>query len=160
TLISSADAAKEIKVLINASDKQVNDGVQLVGRAGQALQRIASQVVEINGIVVGIATAAEEQATALQEVNTAVNQMDQMTQQNAAMVEESNAATSDLSSEAEKMGELMSLFQLGQTGKPAPSNKPRRVAAPDKPARQAQPKLMRAVGGGRSAAPADTWEEF
>ena len=63
-------------------------GVDLVGRTGEALERIVAQVAQINGLVVEIAASAEEQATGLAEVNTAINQMDQVTQQNAAMVEQ------------------------------------------------------------------------
>lgn len=80
----SAEAAKEIKGLIQASSSQVASGVDLVGQTGKALERIVTQVADINGVVVEIAASAKEQATGLAEVNTAVNQMDQVTQQNAA----------------------------------------------------------------------------
>ena len=61
----SAEAAKEIKALISASERQVEEGVQLVGETGTALQRIVVQVGEINGIVADITTSASEQAVAL-----------------------------------------------------------------------------------------------
>ena len=57
-----------------------------------ALERIMTQVTEINNVVAGIASGAKEQAIGLDEVNTAINLMDQVTQQNAAMVEQSTAA--------------------------------------------------------------------
>jgi len=158
----SATAAKEIKALVHASDSQVAAGVQLVGRAGQALQRISNQVLEINGIVVGIATASEEQATALQEVNTAVNQMDQMTQQNAAMVEQSNAATADLTGEAQKMSQLMGSFKLGRSGDGRPNRyeTPNRKVAPTNAVHPAQAKIGRSGGAAASAAITERWEEF
>ncbi len=109
----SADAAKEIKVLISASSTQVGQGVQLVAETGNALERIVTQVGEITGIVSEIAASAQEQATGLQQVNAAVNQMDQVTQQNAAMVEESTAASHALASEAENLAKLMGQFDLG-----------------------------------------------
>ena len=84
----SSDAAKEIKTLISASSQHVETGVGLVGRAGDALEDIASKVVEISELVSTISSSTQEQATALKEVNVAMNQMDQVTQQNAAMVEE------------------------------------------------------------------------
>ena len=89
----SADAAKEIKALISASGQQVSTGVKLVSETGQALERIVSQVGQLNGLVTELAASAKEQATGLSEVNTAVNQMDHVTQQNAAMVEQSTAAS-------------------------------------------------------------------
>jgi methyl-accepting chemotaxis protein len=110
----SADAAKEIKALINASTQQVGSGVDLVGKTGEALQRIVAQVGQINGVVAEIAASAQEQATGLEQVNVAVNQMDQVTQQNAAMVEQSTAASHALSREADNLTQLMGQFSVGQ----------------------------------------------
>ncbi len=109
----SAEAAKEIKGLISASTAQVEQGVDLVAETGKALDRIFTQVAEIDTIVSEIATSAQDQATGLQEVNTAVNQMDQVTQQNAAMVEESTAASHTLSQETEELTRLIGRFQVG-----------------------------------------------
>ena len=108
----SAEAAKEIKALINASTAQVDEGVGLVGETGEALRRIIAGVQDINRIVAEIAASAQEQSTGLQQVNTAVNQMDQATQQNAAMVEESTAASHALSNEARELGRLVERFRL------------------------------------------------
>ncbi|MCW6512491.1 methyl-accepting chemotaxis protein [Lichenifustis flavocetrariae] len=110
----SAEAAKEIKVLISASSQQVEQGVDLVGQTGKALEQIVGQVTEINGIVADIATAAQEQAIGLTEVNTAINQMDQVTQQNAAMVEESTAATRTLAQDADELAHLIGRFEVGR----------------------------------------------
>jgi methyl-accepting chemotaxis protein len=112
----SADAAKEIKTLISASTQQVGQGVTLVGETGQALQRIAAQVADINAVVSEIAASAAEQATGLQEVNTAVNQMDQVTQQNAAMVEQTTAASHSLRQEAGQLAELIGRFRVDRMG--------------------------------------------
>ena len=117
----SADAAKEIKALITASTEQVDAGVDLVGRTGEALSRIVAQVGQINGVVSEIAASAQEQATGLEQVNVAVTQMDQATQQNAAMVEESTAASHALSREANNLTELMGQFSVGQGGSAARS---------------------------------------
>ncbi len=156
----SAEAAKEIKTLIQASSTQVESGVDLVGEAGKALERIVVQVAEINAIVAEIAASAKEQATGLAEVNTAINQMDQVTQQNAAMVEQSTAASHTLAREAEELGSLVSRFEVGQiaSATATPNKRPglakRTVTA------------LKSVGGrGMSAArmPAhaeESWEEF
>jgi methyl-accepting chemotaxis protein len=108
----SANAAKEIKTLIHTSTTQVGEGVDLVGRAGDALQKIAVQVMQINGLIRQISSSAAEQATGLKEVNAAVNQMDQVTQQNAAMVEEATAASAALSSEADTLKSLVARFRI------------------------------------------------
>ena len=92
----SANAAKEIKALIQNSSTEVAGGVDLVRKTGEALRTIGGFITEMNTHMDAIAISAKEQATGLSEVNHAVNSMDQTTQQNAAMVEESNAASGAL----------------------------------------------------------------
>jgi len=154
----SADAAKEIKALISASSQQVDRGVNLVGETGKVLERILTQVTQINGVVTEIAASAEEQSTGLQQVNTAVNQMDQVTQQNAAMVEEATAASHALTSEADTLARLIARFELGAPPKAA--NAP----APPQPAHRPVTAL-KTTGQRGGAAPAyqtqqDSWDEF
>jgi len=165
----SAEAAKEIKALISASSDQVSQGVELVGETGRALDRIAGQVSQINGVVTEIAASAQEQATGLHQVNTAVNQMDQVTQQNAAMVEEATAAASNLREEADGLAELVGQFRVGDVRPMAAA--PRPASPKPNPVHAAQVKIASYVSGGRgrsnapataaaaSAAP-DPWEEF
>jgi methyl-accepting chemotaxis protein len=110
----SADAAKQIKGLISASTKQVEQGVDLVGQMGKALESIMTEVTEINTVVSEIAAGAKEQSVGLQEINTGVSQMDQATQQNAAVVEETTAASHGLAREIEKLLALVGRFETGQ----------------------------------------------
>ncbi|MGB3815758.1 MAG: methyl-accepting chemotaxis protein [Shinella sp.] len=110
----SANAAKEIKMLINASAGEVKGGVSLVLSTGEVLSEIKDLVNRVNDHVVSIARAAQEQSAALGEINTAVNQMDQMTQQNAAMVEETTAASQVLASEATQLQTALSQFHIGE----------------------------------------------
>jgi methyl-accepting chemotaxis protein len=176
----SADAAKEIKGLISTSTTQVDFGVKLVAETGKSLERIITQVTEINTVVAEIAAGAQEQATALQEVNTAINQMDQTTQQNATMVEETTAASHSLSRETSQLSSLVDRFQVGDGGamrrelqKVAPhafakapsrvaataGRPPRVVAAVAKPA----PRAVRAASSGSAATGSDnndSWSEF
>jgi methyl-accepting chemotaxis protein len=157
----SAEAAKEIKSLITASSAQVGQGVELVAQTGKALQRIATQVAEINGAVSEIAASAQEQAVGLHQVNTAVNQMDQVTQQNAAMVEESTAASHALASEAVELARLMGQFTIGQDND---RSTVRKTAAPS---RAQRPSQTRGYSSGAATAAkyepvgeTDSWEEF
>ena len=111
----SADAAKQIKALISTSATQVDSGVKLVAETGKSLERIVTQVAEINGVVGEIAAGAKEQASGLEQVNIAINQMDQTTQQNATMVEEATAASHSLSQETDQLSGLVGQFQVGRT---------------------------------------------
>ncbi len=108
----SAEAAKEIKALVTTSSSEVGQGVDLVGRTGDALRQIAVGVGEIDTLVSEIAATAQEQATSLGQVNTAISEMDQVTQQNAAMVEETTAASHALASEARQLAELVAQFRV------------------------------------------------
>jgi methyl-accepting chemotaxis protein len=112
----SAGAAKDIKALITKSGNEVQTGVTLVQATGSALSEIETRVFSINNHIHSIADSAKEQATALNEINQAVNQIDNVTQQNAAMVEETSAATSKLATEADRLVELISRFQLDEKG--------------------------------------------
>ncbi|WP_027258220.1 methyl-accepting chemotaxis protein [Leisingera aquimarina] len=108
----SSDAAMEIKTLIGNSSGQVARGVDLVGKAGEALQSIVSQVSHISQLVSGIAEGAAEQSTGLNEINTGVTQLDQVTQQNAAMVEQATAAGHLLKTDASKLSDLVAHFKI------------------------------------------------
>lgn len=107
----SANAAKEIKSLINNSAQEVQGGVKLVLSTGEALKEIEDLVHHVNEQVSMIARAATEQSAALGEINTSVNHMDQMTQQNAAMVEETTASSQVLANESRQLTDLLSKFR-------------------------------------------------
>lgn len=121
----SADAAKQIKVLVSNSAQQVGRGVALVDETGAALSRILAQVGTISQVIGDIAASAQAQSTGLAEVNTAVSEMDQVTQQNAAMVEQTTSATHSLAHETEELGRATGRFRIVPT---APASRRRRVA--------------------------------
>ncbi|MBF9151051.1 methyl-accepting chemotaxis protein [Novosphingobium jiangmenense] len=107
----SAEAAQNIKTLIETSTGQVGEGVKLVGETGARLTGIVEQIAAVDALVSQIAESAARQAESLEQVNVAVAEMDRMTQANAAMVEESSAATRSLSAEAERLTDLVSTFR-------------------------------------------------
>ncbi len=163
----SANAAKEIKALITTSNDQVQQGVQLVGDTGKALETIVLEVQEINRHVVSIVESAQEQSSGLQQINTAVNQMDQDTQKNAAMVEETNAASHNLAKEVASLNQLLSQFRLADTAyqqrsQPAPV---RSAGGNDKyvasPVRALGRKIASAFSGSAAVDTSkDDWQEF
>ncbi|MFT4933723.1 MAG: methyl-accepting chemotaxis protein [Pseudoalteromonas distincta] len=165
----SADAAKEIKGLISASSQQVAQGVGLVGETGKALERIVSQVAEIDGLVSEIAASAQEQATGLHQVNTAVNEMDRVTQQNAAMVEETTAASHSLATEAESLSQSVGRFNIGAgeaSATPAGRSAPARASRGESFANRHVPQMKTSSREGGAArrpepvAESEGWEEF
>ncbi|MGL3607081.1 methyl-accepting chemotaxis protein [Rhizobium sp. G187] len=162
----SANAAKEIKALIQNSSAEVSGGVDLVRKTGEALRTIGGFITEMNVHMDAIAISAREQSTGLSEVNQAVNAMDQTTQQNAAMVEESNAASAALATEAAKLRELISQFSIdaGQTAQVgALRETAQAMARPSTQAPVTRPAPRRAAAPmthGNAAVSRDNWEEF
>ncbi|MCO6185083.1 methyl-accepting chemotaxis protein [Rhizobium sp. L1K21] len=155
----SAQAAKEIKGLIQNSTTEVEGGVKLVRDTGEALKTIGDYITRINSHMESIATSSREQSTGLSEVNIAVNQMDQTTQQNAAMVEQSTAAAASLSKEAENLRELVARFQLAQSAGHQAAALRKTASAMSEP-RAAQPAKARPSVQGNLAHKTDDWQEF
>jgi methyl-accepting chemotaxis protein len=108
----SAQAAKEIKVLIGASVDKVTAGTELVNQAGKTMGEIVENVVRVRDMIGEIASASGEQADGVNQINTAVANLDQLTQQNAALVEESAAAASSMNDQADRLAEVVRVFRV------------------------------------------------
>jgi methyl-accepting chemotaxis protein len=129
----SAEAAKEIKGLINASVETVETGSGQVMQAGQTMEEIVSSVRRVSDLIGEITASSNEQRDGIGQVNQAVSNLDQMTQQNAALVEESAAAASSLRDQAQRLAEVVSVFNVGYqpaATPPAPRPPAPRAAAP------------------------------
>nr|WP_174862879.1 methyl-accepting chemotaxis protein [Comamonas jiangduensis] len=109
----SAEAAKEIKQLIQQSVNQVSEGTRLVGVTGQTIADVVRQVQSVSTLIQEISNASQEQSQGTGQVSDAIAQLDQVTQQNAALVEESAAAASSLSHQAAELNQLVSTFKTG-----------------------------------------------
>ena len=108
----SSQAAKDIKDLITNSNSQVQEGVDLVNKAGTALAEIVGSIKNVAEIVVDIASASSEQASGIDQVNKALAQMDEVTQQNSALVEENAATAKALETQAQAMNERVAFFRI------------------------------------------------
>ena len=108
----SAEAAKEIKSLINASVQRVEQGTSLVDRAGTTMTAVVGSVRRVADLMGEISAATNEQSAGVSQVGEAVTQMDQTTQQNAALVEEMAAAASSLQSQAQDLVQVVAVFKL------------------------------------------------
>lgn len=152
----SADAAKDIKELIQASTASVSDGVALVDETGSVLLQIGDRVAAVNSRIAEISASVQAQASRLQQVNLAVGEMDKMTQQNAAMVEESTAASRSLADEAQDLAMVVQRFSGTSVSALA---KPRTSV----PARRAMPRPAPQVAGNLAlhvVQDEEDWSEF
>jgi methyl-accepting chemotaxis protein len=111
----SADAAKEIKGLINASVERVEHGTALVDRAGATMTEVVSAIRRVTDLMGEISAANDAQSSDVSQIGAAVMQMDQVTQQNAALVEEMAAAAGSLRSQAQELVQTVAVFKLGGT---------------------------------------------
>jgi len=107
----SAEAAKEIKGLIQASVERVDAGGVLVNNAGQAMQDIVAKVSEVSLLIEQISHASKEQAAGIDQVNMAVGHLDEVTQQNAALVQLSSQSAASLKSRTSRLSEAISAFR-------------------------------------------------
>jgi methyl-accepting chemotaxis protein-4 (peptide sensor receptor) len=118
----SAQAAKEIKLLIDESVSRVKHGSVLVENSGATMQDIVRSVTRVTDIRGEIASASDEQSRGIEQVTQAVTQMDQVTQQNAALVVESASAASALEEQAITLADAVAVFRLADDNFVAPEN--------------------------------------
>ncbi|ELY4368041.1 methyl-accepting chemotaxis protein [Cronobacter sakazakii] len=146
----SAQAAKEIKGLIEDSVSKVDVGSTLVESAGETMGEIVSAVTRVTDIMGEIASASDEQSRGIDQVGLAVAEMDRVTQQNASLVEQSAAAAAALEEQASRLTQSVAVFRISQNAQ----DKPRSVSpvqASVVPVVTAKP----VVAQGR-----DNWETF
>ncbi len=163
----SAEAAKEIKELIQDSVSKVQAGSELVDESGTTLEEIVVAVKKVGDIIAEIAAASEEQSAGIEQVNRAVTSMDEVTQQNAALAEQTSAASAQLNDKARELERLVGFFSLNgmEASAPKPTMAPAPQASVPTPA-PAAPRIetpppaasVAAATGGKTDD--DEWEEF
>ena len=112
----SADAAKEIRTLINTCVADMNTGSQEVELAGTAMQQIIQSVSQVTDIMAEIASASDEQSSGINQIAQAVNELDLVTQQNATMVEQAASAAISMEDHAEKLAQMVAHIKLKNEG--------------------------------------------
>jgi methyl-accepting chemotaxis protein len=108
----AAAAAGEIKNLIGDSVEKVEDGTQLVAKAGRTMEEIVQAIENVTTIMSEISSASTEQTMGIEQINSAIGQMDDVTQQNAALVEEAAAAAETLEDQAQSLANTVKYFEL------------------------------------------------
>ncbi|OWV29207.1 methyl-accepting chemotaxis protein [Halomonas campaniensis] len=108
----SADAAGEIRRLIDTSSQEISGGAQAVREAEAAIDQVVNQVMKVSDIMEDISTASDEQSNGIAQINTAVAEMDHVTQQNASKVQSISSAAQDLTREALSLANVIAAFRL------------------------------------------------
>ena len=181
----SAEAAKEIKALIQQSVEQVSQGAQLVNETNATMDAIVQQVRNVASLIGEISTASSEQSEGITLISDAVAQLDQVTQQNAALVEESAAAAASLSQQANDLTRVVASFKISahDTGgasaahskswnskttvkpttsapRPAATQRPASIGSAPKAKPATEPTPTRALTASTANAAEDEWETF
>ncbi|MDG6777806.1 methyl-accepting chemotaxis protein [Thiomicrorhabdus sp. zzn3] len=115
----SAEAAKDIKNLIDESVTRISQGTELASQSGEMLNTINESIDSVTQMVQQIAEASSEQANGVAQVHVAITQIDQVTQQNAALVEETTAAAESMSEQSNALRDDMAFFKTGAPAVPA-----------------------------------------
>ena len=137
----SAEAAKQIRVLISDSVQKVQHGSRVVTESGSALSDIDTAVTRVMEAVDEIASASQQQASGIDQVNRAISQMDEMTQQNAALSEQATAASQSIVQQVARLDDLVARYRRDADS---------RVPAPDRALRTRRQASAQAAGGGPS----------
>lgn len=162
----SADAAREIRTLIDGSAQEIDGGAELVKRAETSIEQVVASVLKVNDIIGEIASASDEQTRGIEQINQAVAQMDEVTQQNAERVQTSARAAVSLDSQVALLANAIAVLRLSGSGKEQVSRETRFKAAearrstgePGEHEQLAAPKPARQAV--RSTAGEDEWEAF
>ena len=149
----SANAAKEIRTLIDASLGKVDAGTHRVNQAGQTMQDLVAAVQRVSDIMDEIASASEEQSNGIGQVNQAVAQMDQVVQQNAQLVQQAARSANELESEAARLREAVERFRVAGGGQP--DTQKRVISAPSH-----SPTTTQRLPATKTQALTEEWEEF
>jgi methyl-accepting chemotaxis protein-2 (aspartate sensor receptor) len=120
----SAAAAKEIKILIEASGAEVDAGSRLVQEAGTTMAEVLGSAEQVTAIMGRISGASTEQAGGIEHINRAIGEMDQATQHNAALVEEASAAAQAMQEQAQQLARAVRLFKLDDAQAAEPGARP------------------------------------
>jgi len=113
----SAQAAKDTSEIIQDTIEKSNLGSRIAGETALSLQEIGTGITESNRIVADIATASEDQSQSISQINIGINQVSQVVQQNSATAQESAAASQEMSGQSDMLKQLITQFQLKDTGK-------------------------------------------
>ncbi|MGE6607780.1 methyl-accepting chemotaxis protein [Halomonas sp. NPDC076908] len=108
----SADAAQEIRKMIDSTTQEVNGGRSAVEQAERAIDNVSLQVSRVSELMASISTASTEQNSGINQINTAIAEMDHVTQQNASKVQSIAASAENLSHEAFELANVVDAFRL------------------------------------------------
>lgn len=126
----SADAAREIKTLVNGTKSQVDAGVQMVHRTQEAIGGIVRQVSDINDAIAGIARDTGEQAVGLDRLTIEIGSVSEHVASNASLASRAGEGADELHTVILELGRTVREFRIERQNRYADARRP---AAPRTP---------------------------
>ncbi|EPC03979.1 methyl-accepting chemotaxis protein [Litchfieldella anticariensis FP35 = DSM 16096] len=108
----SAESAKEIRSLIEATTARITNGAEQAERSGQTISETVDSIRQVSALMGEISTATREQNSGIEQINTALTEMDSVTQQNASLVQQTSAAAASLEEQAQRLAALIATFRV------------------------------------------------
>ncbi|WP_251975868.1 methyl-accepting chemotaxis protein [Salinicola avicenniae] len=164
----SADASREIRELIDASNRKIDSGSEIVAQAGETIRKAVEAVTRMTDLIEEISVASGEQSNGIGQVNDAVVQMDQVTQQNASLVQQATAAAATLNEQVATLERALEGFKVADLGygssmsgykRATPRETPQLAAAPSRPA-PSQSSAASSSSANYATSDNDDWESF
>lgn len=109
----SADAAKDIKALIETTAEKISEGTQKVQSTGTILERIIDKTHEVGQNISDITHNAKEQALAIGQINDAVLRVERTAHESHTLVHENASLATYLGQVSDAMSQLVDHFELG-----------------------------------------------
>lgn len=156
----SAQAAKEIKNLIDESVNKISCGAKFAENAGETMGDIINAISNVTDIMNEIACASEEQSNGIQQVGIAVAEMDRVTQQNTSLVEESAAASAELEAQASRLNKAVAVFHISEGLQDSYKNELSNRTVEKKSQRVLEASKTRSLVTMDSSKENDRWEQF
>jgi methyl-accepting chemotaxis protein len=110
----TADAARQIRRLIDDAVSRVETGVEQINDVNVTLADIVSGIQNLAGNTNSISTASAEQSNGLAQISEAIRHLDEITQSNGKMAEDAKDASIDLETRARALTQAVSTFKLRQ----------------------------------------------
>ncbi|MFP3343695.1 methyl-accepting chemotaxis protein [Halomonas sp. SIMBA_159] len=162
----SADAAQEIRKMIDSTTQEVSGGRSAVEQAEKAIENVVTQVSRVSELMASISTASSEQSSGIGQINAAIAEMDSVTQQNATKVQSIAASADNLALEAFELANVVDAFRLEGAQAESINTAREKLARAQKAVKQGAPGLPSGKPSQPSAqqhrqpAESDEWDAF
>jgi methyl-accepting chemotaxis protein len=110
----SAEAAKEIKILVEQAQSKTNEGKKISEDMMNGFESLNEKITKTSSLVEDVAHASKEQLTGVTQINDALTQLDQETQENARVANEISILATDVSHMADSLVKAASRAEFNQ----------------------------------------------